>query len=179
LNIHEGMGKSNNKIFFETERLIVRPYTKGDADNFFALNGDEEIMRYIRPAKSRVDSDAFLLETIAAVDANPLMGRWAVDEKSTGRFVGSFAVIFIEGTEMIQLGYSLLKKEWGKGYATELTKAGINYVFTVMQLPVIYAVTEIEHAASQQVLLKAGFKPEIIFTEDDKELQRFVLHRRG
>jgi [ribosomal protein S5]-alanine N-acetyltransferase len=164
-------------LIFETERLIARPYTKEDADNFFALNGDEEIMRYIRPAKSRVDSDAFLLETIAAVDANPLMGRWAVDEKSSGRFVGSFAVIFIEGTDMIQLGYSLLKKEWGKGYATELTKAGINYVFTVMQLPLIYAVTEIEHTASQQVLLKAGFKPEIIFTEDDKELQRFVLHK--
>lgn len=164
-------------LIFETERLIVRPYTKEDADNFFAMNGDEEIVRYIRPAKSREECDAFLLETIAAVEANPQMGRWAVNEKSTGRFVGSFAVIFIEGTEMIQLGYALLKNEWGKGYATELTKAGINYVFTVMNLPLIYAVTEIEHTASQQVLLKAGFKPETLFTEGEKELQRFILRR--
>jgi [ribosomal protein S5]-alanine N-acetyltransferase len=171
------MKEANSKIIFETERLIVRPYTKKDADNFFALNGDQEIMRYIRPAKSREECDAFLLETIAAVEANPQMGRWAVDEKTTGRFVGSFAVIFIEDTEMIQLGYSLLKKEWGRGYATELTKAGIEYVFTVMQLPLIYAVTEIEHTASQQVLLKAGFKPETLFTEDDKELQRFILYK--
>jgi ribosomal-protein-alanine N-acetyltransferase len=164
-------------LIFETDRLIVRHYTADDADNFFALNGDEEIMRYIRPAKSRVDSDAYLLETIAAVNANPAMGRWAVDEKATGKFVGSFAVIFIEGTDMIQLGYSLLKKEWGRGYATELTKAGINYVFTVMNLPLIYAVTETEHTASQQVLLKAGFKPEVLFKEGEKELQRFVLHK--
>ncbi len=40
------------RIIFETERLIVLPYTKDNADNFFALNGDEEIMRYMRPAKS-------------------------------------------------------------------------------------------------------------------------------
>lgn len=164
-------------LIFETERLLVRPYTKEDTDNFFAMNGDEEIVRYIRPAKSREECDAFLLETIAAVNANPQMGRWAVDEKNTGRFVGSFAVIFIAGTEMIQLGYALLKNEWGKGYATELTKAGINYVFTVMQLPLIYAVTEIEHTTSQQVLLKAGFKPETLFTEGEKELQRFILRR--
>jgi [ribosomal protein S5]-alanine N-acetyltransferase len=171
------MEESNSKIIFETERLIVRPYAEDDADDFFSLNGDEEIMRYIRPAKSREESDAFLLETIAAVNANPAMGRWAVDEKATGKFVGSFAVIFIEGTDMIQLGYSLLKKEWGKGYATELTKAGINYMFTKMNLPLIYAVTEIEHSASQKVLLKAGFKPETVFMEGEMELQRFILYR--
>ena len=48
-------------IIFETERLIVRQYDFGtDAENFFLLNSDEEVMRYIRATKSREECDAFL-----------------------------------------------------------------------------------------------------------------------
>ena len=56
--------KGSVQILFETERLIVRHYTKDDSDNFFSLNGDEEIMRYIRPAKTREETDLFLSEII-------------------------------------------------------------------------------------------------------------------
>jgi len=95
---------------FTTERLIVRRYTSGDVDNFFSLNGDEEIMLYIRPAQNREDSEKFLIENIEFYNQYPQMGRWAVDEKGSGKSVGSFAVIFIPRTDLIQLGYSLKKE---------------------------------------------------------------------
>jgi RimJ/RimL family protein N-acetyltransferase len=45
---------------FETERLIVRQYVfETDAENFFLLNSDEDVMRYIRATKSREECDAF------------------------------------------------------------------------------------------------------------------------
>ena len=34
----------------------------------------------------------------------------------------------------MQLGYALLKENWGKGFATELTKGGLKYVFTKTDL---------------------------------------------
>lgn len=163
-------------LIFSTERLVVRRYTNGDMDNFLSLSGDEEVMRYIRPAQTKEESDKFLQENIEFYYVQPQMGRWGVEEKETGEFVGSFAIIFIPGTDLIQLGYSLKKEEWGKGYATELTKAGLKYVFEIMKLPLIYAVTESGNIASQKVLLKAGFKYESEFKEGEKQLYRFIIH---
>ena len=161
---------------FETERLVVRRYTPGDKEKFFSLNGDEEVVRFIRAVQTKEESDRFLEENISFYDEEPLMGRWAVQEKSSGSFVGSFAIIFIPGSKEIQLGYALLKNEWGKGYATELVKAGLQYVFNTMKLPFVFAVTEKENTGSQHVLLKAGFKMEKEYTEGEKELFRFIIY---
>jgi ribosomal-protein-alanine N-acetyltransferase len=136
-------------------------------------------MRYIRPIQTREESDKFLLENISFYNEQPLMGRWAAEEKVSGKFVGSFAVIFIPNSDKIQLGYSLKKEEWGKGYATELTKAGLHYVFHEMKLPLIYAVTEKDNTSSQKVLLKSGFIHESQYKEEDKILDRFICHAFG
>ena len=166
------------QIIFQTERLTVRHYTKDDSYNFFLLNGDEEIMRYIRPAKSREDADAYLLEIIGAYEQHPGEGRWAAVNKQTNEFVGSFAFIPIENTDKMQLGYSLLKRYWGKGFATELTLAGLQYVFTKTPLTEIFGVTETPNIVSQKVLLKAGFTLQHTFKEGEKELLRFVYYKK-
>lgn len=165
-------------VIFETERLIVRQYDfDTDADNFFLLNSDTEVMRYIRATKSRSDCDEFLLKNIEAYKTNPLMGRWAADEKLTGKFVGSFAIIHIEGTEDIQLGYAFLKEYWGKGFASELTKAALDYYFKNTTADHIYAIAEKANTASHKVLLKNSFVPDGTKKEEDKELLKFIYRR--
>ncbi|HUM65817.1 MAG TPA: GNAT family N-acetyltransferase, partial [Chitinophagaceae bacterium] len=139
----------------------------------FMMNGDEEIVRYIRPPKSREESDLFLLEVIKYSQENPLYGRWAVFEKESGEFAGTFAVIPIENADNMQLGYSLIKRNWGKGYATELTLAGLQYVFTRTPLTEIYAITEAGNLASQKVLQKVGFRFQRSFEENGKELFQY------
>jgi ribosomal-protein-alanine N-acetyltransferase len=162
-------------LIFETERLIVRRYNYSDRDNFFSLSGDADVMRYIRPVSTREQSEKFLSEYIASYELNPLRGRWAVEEKSSRNFIGSFAIIPIPSMpEKIQLGYSLRPEHWGKGFATELTKQGLKYFFAKDILPVIYGVTEKPNEPSQKVLLKAGFEFHEYFTEENKELCLFV-----
>ena len=168
-----------NYILFETERLIVRQYVfDTDTEFFFHLNGDEEVVRYIRPAKTKEESDEFLKKVIADAEANPLMGRWAVDEKQTGKFVGSFAFIPVDGTEESQLGYALLKENWGKGFATELMREGINYVFNNTSLNEVYGITEAANVASQKVLLKVGFTLHKTYKEGEKEVCCFRLTKK-
>lgn len=166
------------RIIFESERLIVRQYLLADADTFYLLNSDEEVMRYIRPVQSREESDKALGEYIAFYKEYPQMGRWAVENKVSGKQVGRFAVIFIPGSEKIQLGYSLFKEEWGKGYATELARAGLSYVFEEMKLPLVYAVTEMANITSQKVLLKTGFREELRYIENEKELIRYITYKK-
>jgi [ribosomal protein S5]-alanine N-acetyltransferase len=163
------------RILFETDRLVVRHYTLEDKNNFFMLNGDEEVMRYIRPVKSREETDEFLMEVINYSLKFPERGRMAVVDKVTGEFVGSFAIIPVDGNSEMQLGYSLLPPHWGKGYATELTLAGLEYVFTKTNLDRIYAYTERPNLPSQRVLLKAGFKESGSRMEGKKELVEFLF----
>ena len=165
-------------IIFETKRLLVRQYEPTDGDNFFSLNGNQDVMRYIRPAKSREESDAFLKYNISLAAKTPQYGRWAVIEKESGCFVGSFAVIEVDDRDDMQLGYALLPFAWGKGYATELTVAGIAYVFTKTALQTIYAFTEGPNLPSQKVLLKAGFIQTGSKTENGKELLEFAFTKK-
>lgn len=172
------MTGSTAHIVFETERLLVRHYSEADIDNFFLLNSDTEVMRYIRPVKSREDTDLFFAEVMEYSKNNPAFGRMAVMEKQSGIFVGSFAIIPLEKTIHMQLGYSLLPSFWGKGFATELTKAGLKYVFTQTDLEEIFGVTESENIDSQKVLLKSGFTRHSTVMEGTKELYRFILLKK-
>jgi [ribosomal protein S5]-alanine N-acetyltransferase len=171
------MKGSTEHILFETDRLLVRHYTEDDADDFFLLNSDPEVMRYIRPVKNRKDTDLFFAEVIQYSKNNPAFGRMAVNEKQSGIFVGSFAIIPLENTRHMQLGYSLLPSYWGKGFATELTKAGLTYVFTQTNLDVIFGVTEALNIDSQKVLLKNGFVFEKKYEENNKELNLYRVKR--
>lgn len=166
----------SHHCIFETERLIVRQYNfELDNENFFLMNSDEEVVRYIRPVKSRAECEIFLKQVVDDAETNPLMGRWAVIEKATGDFVGSFAFIPIEGTNDNQLGYALLKEYWGKGFATELMKEGVNYVFTKTSLNEVFGVTEAANIASQKVLIKTGFTLLKTYREGVKDLCCFRL----
>ncbi len=166
-------------VIFETERLIVRQFNENDKDNFFLLSGNPDVMQYIRNVSTREESDKFLLENITGYQTNPHKGRWAVTGKEDGSFVGSFAIIPLPNEpDKIQLGYSLRIENWGKGYATELTKAGLAYFMNNYSLPEIFGVTETPNVASQKVLLKAGFQPAGSFIEGEKELLVFVVKRK-
>ena len=165
-------------IIFETERLSVRQYVfEADAENFFLLNSDEEVMRYIRATKSKEDCDAFLKQNIESYKINPLMGRWGAYDRSTGKFVGSFAFIPVEETNDSQLGYAFLKENWGKGYATELMREGIKHVFNKTALNEVYGITESANIASQKVLLKVGFTFDKTYSKDSRELLSYILKR--
>ena len=166
-------------ILFETERLFVRQYTSQDKDNFFALNGNKEIMQYIRTAKTKEESDAFLQENISYYEANPLLGRWAAMEKNTLTYVGSFALIPVEQNKSnIQIGYALLFAAWGKGYATELVKHGTKFFFAHHNAVKLYAVTEYLNLGSQKVLLKCGFQRDGVIVENSRELPMFSIERK-
>ena len=164
-------------IVFETDRLIVRQFLLADYDNYFMLHGNPLVMQFIRPVKTKEESDAFLNEALAA-NTISYLGRWSVDEKSTGKFIGSFVIIPIpDDKEKIQLGYAFLPEHWGKGFASEVTKGGLQYFRDKTPLTEIYAVTELPHIASQRVLLKNGFLPFSTKMEGEKELNIYIFRR--
>jgi RimJ/RimL family protein N-acetyltransferase len=65
---------ASSTFILETPRLLVRQYTMDDAGDFFALNSNAELMRYIRPTKTRKECDAFLAQNIKFYNTHSNLG---------------------------------------------------------------------------------------------------------
>lgn len=168
----------DKEIIFETERLVVRYFNHEDFDNYFALQGNPVVMQYIRPARTREESDHFLSEKILPSSREDYRGYWAVQLKDTSEFIGCFVIIPLpDDAEKTQMGYSFLPDYWGNGYATEVACKGVDYFYNSTPLQEIYGVTETANIASQKVLMKAGFVFHRSKTEDGKILFEYILHR--
>jgi len=93
---------------------------------------------------------------------NPHEERIFIVEKKDGTkvgFVSHFNVLHIAGKQL-EIGYSLLPSERGKGYCTEAVKIMTDYLFLSKDIERIQAQTDPRNAASNRVLEKVGFKKE-------------------
>ena len=150
-----------------------------DAECFFLLNSDVRVMQFIRPVKNRKESDAFLAENLNFYLDTSSLGRFAVVEKATGNFVGTFSFLYLSGESDFHLGYALLPAAWGEGFATELVRSGIIYFFSHNHKKEVFAITDTENRASRNVLLKSGFQKKGQTLEHGQMLDLFVISREA
>jgi RimJ/RimL family protein N-acetyltransferase len=149
------------RVLLETERLVLRRFTGADVDALCELDGDPEVMRFItggRPTPRDVIRDETLPRFLRAYERFEGFGVWAAVERSTGDFVGWFEFYPPDGhgPEEAELGYRLLRSAWGKGYATEGSRALIRRGFTELGVRRVVAETMAVNAASRRVMEKAG-----------------------
>ena len=152
---------STEAVLLETERLVLRQFTMSDVDNLAGLDADPEVMRFISGGlpTSRDETKNILLPEFMAWYRRPEgYGCWAADEKATGVFAGWFRFHPRHGGPAgeIVLGYRLRQPAWGKGYATEGSRALIRKGFTELGARRIVAETMAVNLASRRVLEKAG-----------------------
>jgi len=159
------------KIFIETERLIIREILPEDVDGMFEMDADPEVHQYLgnQPIKTKEES-AKMIAFIRQQYVDYGIGRWAMIEKETGNFMGwagfKLNTATINGhTNFVDVGYRMIPKYWGKGYATEAAKACMDYGIHQLKLNPIYAYIDIENTGSRNVLIKTGFTPAGTFTD--------------
>jgi RimJ/RimL family protein N-acetyltransferase len=151
------------EIFLETERLVLRRFTEADVDNLVELDSDPDVMRFItggRPTTREEIENDVLPSFLSYYQRFEGYGFWAAIEKSTGEFLGWFHLHPPRGrgAEEAVLGYRLRKSAWGKGYATEGSRALIRKAFTELGAERVYAETMVVNAASRRVMEKAGLR---------------------
>ena len=91
-------------------------------------------------------------------DEYPGFGIWITVEKATGSRLGFHLLNNIQGESIIQVGYTLGKIAWGRGFATEVAAAVLRYGFEEMGLPRIAGMASLGNVASQRVLEKIGLE---------------------
>jgi RimJ/RimL family protein N-acetyltransferase len=83
-------------------------------------------------------------------------GLLAVTERETGRLIGEAGLQYLEEGPDIEVGYTLARAAWGRGYATEAAGAILRWGFAGLRLHRIVAVADPANAASLRVLEKLG-----------------------
>lgn len=140
---------------FETERLRLREFNFDDAANLYQLNLDPDVIRYTGdPPFESVETARLFIYNYKDYKLNGY-GRWAIELKSDGSFIGWSGLKLNEFND-VDLGYRLHKSAWGKGYATEAANACIKYGFEKLGHPRIIARVAKENPASIRVIEKLG-----------------------
>jgi RimJ/RimL family protein N-acetyltransferase len=147
----------------ETERLILRPLAASDVEALVELDRDPEVMRWLtggKPIPAQVYRDTLIPRWMAHDTSNSAFGHWIVVEKATGDFLGW---VHLDASSESQpdaadLGYRLRRAAWGKGYATEASRALIDLAFRDAGLKQVTATTYGENVGSRRVMEKLGMR---------------------
>lgn len=141
-------------------RLVLRAFTPADAPAAHELlYGDPEVMRHVGDGPMRdLAATRALLEAYAAHQARRGFGFWAVQERGTGALVGDAGLERTVRGE-VELGYTLARAAWGRGYATE---AGELCLAEARELGLgeLVGVVDVRNPGSVRVLEKLGFRPD-------------------
>lgn len=156
-----------------TPRLLLRPFVAADALGILALDSDPEVRRYVPgPLLTALEEAAGVVDYIRAQYARNGIGRWAVERRADGAFLGWCGLKLVDDhvtngrTHYHDLGYRLLRRHWGQGYASEAAEASLRYGFGVMKLPVLHATVMQANLASRRVVEKLGFGLSAEFEEN-------------
>ena len=146
-----------------TQRLILREFDDADYDATREIDADPEILRYrtrqeITPAETR----AFLVQARAEAAEQPRQRyALAVALREGGRLVGQCGLTIANAAyDEAYLWYSVNRRDWGQGYATEAASRLLRFGFEDAGLRRIFAECDPDNLASARVLEKIGMGPE-------------------
>jgi RimJ/RimL family protein N-acetyltransferase len=154
----------------ETERLVLRQPATADLDDLTALYGDEDVMRFIAEGGPWPPA-----RTAAALDG--MMRRWAEDgfgmfvgeRRDDGALIGDVGLLpwdprtWRPGSRVeigphaeVEIGWTLVRDAWGRGYATEAALAARDWALGELGLTRLISLIRPENAASIRVAEKIG-----------------------
>ena len=139
-----------------TERLRLVPIGERHAPQLWELHQDEGIARWFPLSRQQALRFAERMES----SWRRGVGKWLAYEESSGTLVGrggpSWAVV--EGAQCVEIGWALRREAWGRGYATEIGRAGLDHAFSVPGVEEVVAFTEVHNARSRGVMKRLGMR---------------------
>lgn len=143
---------------FTSDRLLLRPFTQDDFEPMAAFFADPVSSSYGGPCgrdeawrKFAVYSGHWVLRGF---------GPWAVQEKSTGAFVGVAGLWFPEGWSEPEITWALVPGQHGKGYATEAAKRSLQAAYEHFGWTTAISVVATDNPASMAVAERLGAQRE-------------------
>ncbi len=143
-------------IQLETERLLLRQWRLDDFDTYEKMCTDEEIMRYIGGKTfNRIEAWRHMAYHVGHWELLGY-GHFAVEEKASGRFIGRIGFLNPAGWPAFEIGWTLARDSWGKGYAIEGARRALDFAFKELDKPHVISLIHPENKASIRVAERLG-----------------------
>jgi RimJ/RimL family protein N-acetyltransferase len=145
----------------ETDRLKLRMWRESDLDDYAEMSADPAVMRYLGGGKLLTRAEAW--RSMAFFVGHWQLrgyGHWAVEEKMSGRMIGRIGFLNPEGWPGFEIGWTLARHAWGKGYATEGAKRALAYAFNELDRRHVISLIHPENTPSMRVAERLGEKRE-------------------
>ena len=144
-----------------TSRLRLREYLRADVDERAAMFADEQTMRYYPRLKSRDETVAWVEWNLESYRQHGL-GLWVVELESTREFLGECGLVvqMVDGAREIELGDSIKRSHWGRGFATEAALTVRDLAIEVLGLRRLVSIIHPDNTRSQAVARKVGMRHE-------------------
>ena len=156
-------------LILETPRLLLREFDIDDAQSFYDLNLNPNVIKYTgNSAFKDIEEAKEFLNNYSDYKENGF-GRWAVINKATKEFIGWCGLKNDKKTDETDIGFRFFETFWNQGFATESAKACINYGFENLNLKTIIGRAMKENTASIKVLEKIGLQYVKDFNFDGQE----------
>ena len=143
----------------ETPRLILREFDQRDEPAYVEMMADPEVTRYLSDGKPLSPFEAWRqLAMFVGHWSLRGFGVWAVEERSTGDFIGRIGCLEPLGWPAFEIGYTLARSAWGKGYAQEGAAASLRYARETLGRSEIISIIRPANAGSIRVATSLGAK---------------------
>lgn len=146
----------------ETERLLLRKVEMKDAQDMYEYSCDPLVARHVLwDAHTSVNDTKGYIRYMLRRYRLGEPSSWGIEDKATGKIVGTIGYMWYqEDNNAVEVGYSLARRHWNKGYMTEALRAVIDYSFQTLGLHRIEAQHETDNEASGAVMRKCGMEKE-------------------
>ncbi len=145
-------------IYIETERLVLRDWKPEDLPLFITMNKDDRVMRYFPAILTEKETESFYFR-IQSEFAKNGWGLYAVELKSTGRFIGYVGLHEIgfdaDFTPGVEIGWRLDADYHNQGFATEAAIAVMELARS-KGIKRLYSFTAKKNVPSERVMQKIG-----------------------
>ena len=164
--------------YIETERTIMRKLTKEDAIDFYTLNLDVEVLKFTgdKPFKNIQTAVDFLTNYDQYEKYG--VGRLAVIDKTTLKFIGWCGLKYSQDKNQYDIGFRFYRNYWNKGYATETAKKCLDFGFSKLKIEKIVGRVMKENIGSIKVLEKIGMTFKENFDFDGQQGVIYEIIRR-
>ena len=131
-----------------------------DFEQYAAIHMDPEVTRFtVRTHLNRMESWRHLAVITGHWHLRGF-GMWGVFEKDTGHLVGRVGFHQPDGWPDFELGWTIGREWWGKGYATEAARRCVDFAFREMDRDRLISLIDPENVASIRVAERIGETPQ-------------------
>ena len=143
----------------ETERCYLREETAEDLDRLYEIYAGPGITDYLEPLFPREEEEAYLEAYIDQVYRFYGYGMWMVCRKSDDVIIGRAGLEYKDYGDYtgLEMGYLIAAEEQGKGYATEVCAAIMDYAWENLDFSELNCVIEEENIPSVRLARRLGF----------------------